>query len=479
MKLIKLLPIIFLFSCSTSGPVDTKLDDSVDIKIVEPPKSFHSNLDELNQIKYNLDKVGDSSTFRYQALLQREDEIISEIENTQSELSANGGIDLMPGQSYSFKIQSFCVHPGAYRPITGDGFRVGEMRGKASKWLPEILEKLPNVKVSQNRIQSLIWNLLAGAHYDELNEEDKRNLDLFFDDGIRRFGSSTLNDIGASIFKSVVPNEIEETIEEFSSFKEQVLRYQDDFKKLESILAPKSNRSKPIPVGWMRMKEGYLLKVTSHGYNETRIDIYVPEEGSNRKPQSKFLFKLSNLVALPSISQRLALSHKLNIPQRTNNDKNCRKLQNFRPKNCAEMNESIREKILSIASPSHFLKTRYKSPPDNSKQIETEADCSRFTQQIFERAGMYYPYANTPSFECLSVFKEIPREQGKPGDLVLYRGHIGILSKNGSVISATVGGVRHRSKLNSDDPEFLPSITELPIGLAGSGKPKVMQWSCP
>ena len=55
----------------------------------------------------------------------------------------------------------------------------------------------------------------------------------------------------------------------------------------------------------------------------------------------------------------------------------------------------------------------------------------------------------------------------------------GILSKNGSVISATVGGVRHRSKLNSDDPEFLPSITELPIGLAGSGKPKVMQWSCP
>jgi cell wall-associated NlpC family hydrolase len=92
---------------------------------------------------------------------------------------------------------------------------------------------------------------------------------------------------------------------------------------------------------------------------------------------------------------------------------------------------------------------------------------------------MYYPYANTPSFECLSVFKEIPREQGKPGDLVLYRGHIGILSKNGSVISATVGGVRHRSKLNSDDPEFLPSITELPIGLAGSGKPKVMQWSCP
>ena len=143
------------------------------------------------------------------------------------------------------------------------------------------------------------------------------------------------------------------------------------------------------------------------------------------------------------------------------------------------MNESIREKILSIANPSHFLKTRYKSPPDNSMQIETETDCSRFTQQIFERAGMYYPYANTPSFECLSVFKEIPRDQGKAGDVVLYRGHIGILSKNDSVISATVGGVKHRSKLYPDDPAFLPAITELPIEKAGFGKPKVMQWSCP
>jgi hypothetical protein len=479
MKLTKLIPLLLLFSCSTSGPVDTKLDDSVDIKIVEPPKSFHSNLDELNQIKYNLDKVGDWSTFRYQALLQREDEIISEIENTQSELSINGGIDLIPGQSYSFKVQSFCVHPGAYRPITGDGFRVGEMRGKASKWLPEILEKLPNVKVSQNRVQSLIWNLLTGAHYDELNEEDKRNLKLFFDDGMRRFGSSTLNDIGSAVFKSVVPREIEDTIEEFSSLKEQFSRYQGDFKKLESILAPKSNRLNPIPVGWMQMKDGYLLKVTSHGYSETRIDIYVPEEGNNRKPQSKFLFKLSNLVALPSISQRLALSHKLNIPQRTNNDKNCRKYQNFRPKNCSEMSESIRDKILSIASPSHFIRSRYKSPPDNSKQIEIETDCSRFTQQIFERAGLYYPYSGTATFQCLSVFKEIPREQGKAGDLVLYRGHIGILSKNASVISATVGGVKNRSKLYPDDPAFLPTITELPMEKAGFGKPKIMQWSCP
>ncbi len=62
---------------------------------------------------------------------------------------------------------------------------------------------------------------------------------------------------------------------------------------------------------------------------------------------------------------------------------------------------------------------------------------------------------------------------------MLYKGHIGILSKSGSVISATVGGAAKRSKLDQNDPNFLPSITELPIDQAGSGVPKIMNWSCP
>ena len=480
MKTFWFILILTLFSCSTSGPVDSNLNDSADIPVVDTPKGFHSNLDELDQIHSALSSMGDWASFKYQALIQREDEIISEMENLQTELTSDGGIDLIPGKSYSFKIQSFCVHPGAYRPVLGDGFRVARLQGKASKWLPEILEKLPQVSVNQSHVQHLIWELLTGAHYDDLSEENKRTLELFFNDGLSRFGSSTLNQMGTTLFNSVAPVEITKTIDDFSNLHDEALRFQGNFKKLEALFAPNSGRQKAIPVGWMQMKEGYLLKVTSHGFPETRIDLYLPDERkSGRNPQSKSLFKLSHLVALPSVGQRLALSHKLNLPQKTNNDRYCKKLQEFKPKNCFEIGDSTREKILSIANPSHFLKTRYQSPPDRTKPIEEETDCSRFTQQIYKKAGMEYLYSGTATFHCLNVFKEVSQDQGKPGDLVLYRSHIGILSKNGNVISATVGGPKKRSQLDPENPDFLPSITELPVDQAGSGTYKIIRWSCP
>ncbi len=477
MKIYKLLSLLFVLSCSTSGPVDTKLDDSLDIAIVAAPKDFHSILNELNQIKINIGRIGDSSSFQYQALLQREDEIISELENIQQAFSSNDGLDLTPGQSYSFKIQSFCVHPGAYRPLIGDGFRVGEMNGKASAWLPQILERLPKVKVNEDKLQTLIWELLSGDHYDDLSAEDKHILNLFFDDSLTRFGSSTLNQIGSTIIQSVIPDEVGSTIGECNTFKNQLSSLHDNFKTLESILVPYSNREKPIPVGWMRIKDGYLLKLTSNDYGETRVDIYVPDESSDRKPQSKTLFKLSNLVALPSVGQRLALSHKLNIPHRTRDDKYCKKLQDFVPKNCSEMSDNTREKILNAANPENFSKTRYSSPPDHTKPIEEESDCSTFTQKIYERAGLSYPYAPTSAFECLNTFEEIDKADSQPGDLVLYSGHIGILSKNEKVISATQGGPHSLSRLPADDPRFLPSITELPKDQFG--KSKIYRWRCP
>ena len=460
---------------STSGPVDTDLNDLATLQTVEKPKAFHSDLDELTVIQAKLQNRSDWSSPQYQALIQKEDELTSEIERVQSELTETGEIQLESGKSYSFDVQSFCVYPGKPRPVVGDGYRVGEVTGSAQKWLPQILEKLPKFSLNQNQVQNLIWLLLTGAHYDELGTDNQRIINLFFDHPVTVFGSSAVNSVARNVFDSVIPSEVSSKVETFENLKSTALGFQNDFKSLENVFSPKDNRTEPLSVGWIRMKEGFLIKVTSHGYQESRVDIHVPEDG--RSPQSKKVIKLSRLIALPATGQRLALSQKINLPKRTINNQYCKKLSEFKPQNCHDITDKDRDVIIQAASPSHFPRAMYRSPPDFKKSIETETDCSRFVQQIYERANKQYSYSSTSTFECLSVFQEVSSEDGKPGDMVLYKGHVGVLSKKGYVISATRGGVNEKSKLNPNEPGFIPSITELPIN--EFGKYKIMKWRCP
>lgn len=143
------------------------------------------------------------------------------------------------------------------------------------------------------------------------------------------------------------------------------------------------------------------------------------------------------------------------------------------------MTESDRQKILAIADPRKFSRTRYQSPPHNGATPEVETDCSHFVHDIMNRAGFEFPYTPTRSFECLRSFKSIPSTQALPGDLIMFSGHVGILGSDGLIISATTGGKNRRSSLDPDDKDFLSSITRLTQDQFGRETPKVIRWSCP
>jgi cell wall-associated NlpC family hydrolase len=65
-------------------------------------------------------------------------------------------------------------------------------------------------------------------------------------------------------------------------------------------------------------------------------------------------------------------------------------------------------------------------------------DCSHFVHEVYQEAGLPYPYAETGKFEqkAGSYFEKVttPAE----GDIVLYEGHMGIYTK-GQIISARSG----------------------------------------
>jgi hypothetical protein len=107
---------------------------------------------------------------------------------------------------------------------------------------------------------------------------------------------------------------------------------------------------------------------------------------------------------------------------------------------CRPPGPKERELLLSQADPWMFPGTRYRR--GSAKSIEKETDCSRFVHEVYRRSGLTYSYRSTRDLREAPEFEVIPENEATAGDLLLFRGHVGILDEEGLVISAT----RVRSK---------------------------------
>lgn len=96
----------------------------------------------------------------------------------------------------------------------------------------------------------------------------------------------------------------------------------------------------------------------------------------------------------------------------------------------------------SASSPNHKLVARTKSRTvsaedglsilaaalDRSARVHSANDCSHLAHAIYERAG--FPYAYASSSELYNGVKGFERiQQPQPGDLIAWRGHVGIVVK--------------------------------------------------
>lgn len=485
-KFILVLAVLFS-ACSTSGPVTTEQIDSQQ-PVVEAPKEFISNLEKLNlaQIKSEelLDSIPIPASFasknwiRLASWLQEYDTLSAEQEEVEAELEATGQIELEPGRSYSFDLESFCVHPGNARPVKGDGLKVAPVKGPAAKWLPEILKNYSKIGIQQSEAQTLIWALLEGSRFDQLSVVNQRNLKRIFPDAATRFGNKIIEDLAKNYLTSMLPGSTQNVLSDVQDLREKFWQFQDDFKELERVFVPKSTRNRPIPVGWLKMDEGYFLKITSYSYSKAHVDIFVPKDLRSPQSLSKITFSPTAWIGLPEEGQRLALSTKAKVRGKIKTDNICKQLRRFKAKNCHVPTDNDREKIVEAADPKNFPQTRYASPPAKGAPIQQETDCSHFTQEIYRRAGLEFPYTPTSLMGCLSNFEEIAQENLQAGDLVLFKGHIGIMTKDGKVISATKGGERGYARRSITDPLFKSSIS---IKNKDNFKEfsKGLRWRCP
>lgn len=114
---------------------------------------------------------------------------------------------------------------------------------------------------------------------------------------------------------------------------------------------------------------------------------------------------------------------------------------------CQPLTSEERERILSAANPSNFPRTRYRRGPSSLSSIERETDCSRFVHEIYRRAGLPYAFRATKDLGDAQEFDILPEAEAQPGDLMLFRGHVGIVDEDGQIISAV--STRHRKRRSS------------------------------
>jgi hypothetical protein len=96
---------------------------------------------------------------RYFSYIEARDQALDAQQTTEEQLSKDGELELVPGRSYHFFLESFCVFGKSPRPVNGDGFRISEVSGPAKNYLPYMLENYSKKYISQDEMQRLIWGL--------------------------------------------------------------------------------------------------------------------------------------------------------------------------------------------------------------------------------------------------------------------------------------------------------------------------------
>ncbi len=102
---------------------------------------------------------------------------------------------------------------------------------------------------------------------------------------------------------------------------------------------------------------------------------------------------------------------------------------------CRPLTSADRARLLVAADPGNFPRTRYRQGP--RAPVERETDCSHFVHEIYRRAGLPYDFRSSRNLHTAPEFEVLPEEEARPGDVMVFRGHVGIVDENGQIISAT------------------------------------------
>lgn len=265
--------------------------------------------------------------------------------------ASTGGYLLKSGV-YSMNAKSFCLKGYTHGPSRGDGHLYAPLKGKKAGLVQAILERYSEKpEISQRKVQVLLWAIVAGADMSTLGERYAKTLNQLFTvqellkfqgrDWLNSFADNQLNEL-----KSLALDKASPALRNLIKADEKIrtmIQQNKSFQEIEKIaiiagVAPRQYMIREVSKGrWSYHPDGFFVRFFPSGYQQTRVDVYVPLEGEvsvNAKGNSRLtknnssqvkevVFNPATMVASPANqrSQRIGVS---GVPVKpTSKEKKC------------------------------------------------------------------------------------------------------------------------------------------------------------
>ncbi|WP_150125479.1 hypothetical protein [Sphingomonas sp. LM7] len=225
----------------------------------------------------------------------------------------NGGFLLQPGY-YEFHDQSYCLKAGTHGPGGGDGYLFGPTKGPAEDAVITILRNSVNrPEISQQKIQTLLWAIIARAKFEDLSTEHKAvAAALLTPRQLASLNRNALDMLTSGPIADNLPSGVRQVLQAEADLRRMLASPGTSFAELERVavlsgMAPMGPGSRDVPSGrWSAHPDGYWVRYLPRGYSNTVVNIWVPQDSAGVGRE----YDPATHIAVPgnTNSQRLAQS---------------------------------------------------------------------------------------------------------------------------------------------------------------------------
>lgn len=228
--------------------------------------------------------------------------------------ATTGGYKLIAG-FFEMTNKSYCLHAGTRGPSKGDGYMLAPVLGPKSAVVIRILKSAEkHADVKQHDIQVLLWAIIARTHFVDMGADIKLTAStLLTPQELLMLEGGALGVLPASLMdkaKAQLPPAVQTVFEAENNIRRLAASGNSSYEEMEkyAVLAGIASQPDPeVPSGiWSLHPDGYYVRYFPSGYSVTRVQVYVPKELINTKPD--LVYDGPNGIACPANvgAQRLA-----------------------------------------------------------------------------------------------------------------------------------------------------------------------------